>query len=300
VIVVTGAAGFIGGHLVAELRARGYHVAGVDRRPGGDHVADLTRDADVLDLLRDAEAVFHLAGAAGVRRQGPYAEATWWRDNVVATEAVLAAVHPATPVVVTSSSSVYGGAAGGTPCHEAQALRPRGGYARSKAEVERRARLRLAAAGQVAIARPFTVAGERQRPDMAIARWLDAARKGQPIRIFGSLTRRRDITDVRDVAVALAEMAARGVTGPVNVGTGVSHTLGELVAAVTATVGPAPLVVERGHRDEVAATLADTTRCRRLVGFVPHTDLQSLVRRQATAAVTTVAATVAAAVPGEP
>ena len=284
-IVVTGAAGFIGSHLVAEWRRRGANVVGVDRRPGTDVRADLADPAahgDAFDLLREADAVFHLAGAGGVRLDGPEAEVTWWRSNVETTEAVLAAVPAATPLVVASSSSVYGGTLG-RPSREGDRLRPRGGYARSKVAAECRVGMRLAAGGRAAMARPFTVAGERQRPDMALARWIPAARAGEPITVHGALDRRRDVTDVRDVAVALAEMAERDVVGPLNVGTGVSRSLGDLVAAVVAAVGPAPVVVDGVHRHDVDATLADTGRCRRLLGFVPHTDLAELVRRQAAA-----------------
>lgn len=288
-IVVTGAAGFIGGHLVRELRHRGHDVVGIDRRPGADVLADLTgpgaAPADAHDLLHEAEAVFHLAGAGGVRLDGPDAEATWWRGNVLATEAVLAAVPPATPLVVTSSSSVYGGTGRrGVPCREADPVRPRGGYARSKVEVERRVAARRRAGGRAVVARPFTVAGEGQRPDMALARWIAAARAGAPLRVHGSRARRRDVTDVRHVARALAELAARDVTGTVNLGTGVAHTLGDMVAAVAEVVAPTGVVVEPTHRDDVDATLADTARCRRVVGFVPTTDLRALVRRQAAAA----------------
>jgi UDP-glucose 4-epimerase len=285
-IVVTGAAGFIGGHLVRELRGRGHHVVGLDRRPGTDVLADLTGAGSPggLDLLRDAEAVFHLAGAGGVRLDGPDAEATWWRCNVLAAEAVLSAVPLATPLVVTSSSSVYGGtAAAGRPCRESDRLRPRGGYARSKVEVERRVAARRARGGRALVVRPFTVAGEGQRPDMALSRWIAAARAGEPLRVHGSVGRRRDVTDVRQVAIALADLAARDAAGTVNVGTGVAHTLGDMVRAVAAAVGPTGVIVEPTHRDDVDATLADTRRCRRLVGFTPVTDLQALVRRQALA-----------------
>jgi nucleoside-diphosphate-sugar epimerase len=287
---------------VQALRDRDRPVVGVDRRPGGDHVADLAdldlavRDlgdpasddvgdlcdpasGEVGDLLREADAVVHLAGASGVRRTGPDAERAWWRDNVRATDAVLAAVRPSTPLVVASSSSVYGGS-GGAPSRESDALSPRGGYARSKAAMEQRCHRRLAAGGHVAIARLFTVAGERQRPDMALARWIDAAVRSAPLDVFGSLERRRDLTDVRDAVDALLGLAHREVTGPVNVGTGTSHSLAELVAAVEAAVGPVRVRVTGAHPDEVEATLADTTRCREVLGFVPHTDLHDLVARQ--------------------
>jgi nucleoside-diphosphate-sugar epimerase len=283
VIVVTGAAGFIGRKVVDELHRRGQRVVGLDRRPGADHVADLTRDLDVLSFLREADAVIHLAGAAGVRRSGPGAEAAWWRDNVQATEAVLAATPLATPLVVASSSSVYGGSRG-KPSSETDLLRPHGGYARSKVEVEHRCAERNAMGGHVAVARPFTVAGEGQRPDMALHRWLHAARRGEPLTILGSLHRRRDVTDVRQVAFALAELAERGVTGPVNLGTGKSHSLSDLVAAVERVVRPVDVMVKAAGQSEVEATLADTARCYRLLGFVPRTNLDELVRRQARAA----------------
>ena len=284
-VVVTGAAGFIGSHLLAALRAGGVDAVGVDRRPGADVLADLTGSIDdVTDVLREADAVFHLAGCGGVRRSGPDAERTWWRDNVLATEVVLGAVPATTPLVVTSSSSVYGGTRRDRPSDERDRLRPRGGYARSKAEVERRCHARLAKGGHVAVARPFTVAGEGQRADMALAGWIRTAARGEPLPVLGSLDRRRDVTDVADVVRALLAMADRAVTGVVNVGTGVSHTLAELAAAVAAAVRPTGVVVRPASADEAEATRASTARCERLLGFRPRTDLDALVRRQARAA----------------
>jgi nucleoside-diphosphate-sugar epimerase len=193
-------------------------------------------------------------------------------------------------VVVASSSSVYGGARHGgrlRPSAEADRLQPRGGYARSKVALERRCWQRAAAGGLVAVARPFTVAGQGQRPDMAIARWLAAVRHGRPICILGGPDRTRDVTDVADVALGLVRMAEGGITGPVNLGTGVGHRLGDLAATVGAIDGHQPrLVIEPAGPAEPVATLADTRRCRRLLGFVPVTDLAALIARQAAAAPT--------------
>ena len=293
-VVVTGAAGFLGRALVAALAADGIQVVAVDRHPKADAAdvaggvgwvrADLLEGhAAVAAALRAADAVFHLAGRPGVRETGPAAEAARARDNVAATAAVLRQVPRPTPVVVASSSSVYGGAAG-RPSREDDPLRPLGGYARSKAVVESLCAARLAAGGAVTVVRPFTVAGEGQRPDMALARWIAAVRAGRPVRVLGSPDRSRDVTDVRDVVRALRLAVERGVTGPLNIGTGRPHTLADLAGAVGRALGaPAELLVEPAAAVEPAATWADTTRIRRRLGFVPVTDLDALVARQVAA-----------------
>ena len=284
-VVVTGAAGFLGRALVASLTADGIAVVAVDRRPPPDGPGVTPLRADLLDrrpavteALYCADAVFHLAGRPGVRDTGAAADAARTRDNVRATAEVLATVPPGRPLVVISSSSVYGGAAG-RPSRETDPLRPLGAYARSKAAMEL-----LCAGRPVAVLRPFTVAGEGQRPDMALARWIAAVRAGRPIRILGSPERARDVTDVRDLVRAARLAAERRVVGPLNVGTGRPRTLAELAGAVCRVLGaPAELVVRPAMAAEPVATWADTTRVDRMLGFVPVTDLDDLVARQARA-----------------
>ncbi len=274
-VVVTGSSGFVGGHVVAGLLAAGHRVVGIDRRMpsegepwGWTHMtADLSAPSDeALDALRSADAVLHLAARPGVRAVGPGVEEARHRDNVMATQQVLAAVDPGTPLVVTSSSSVYGGSVGGRPSAEGDRLRPLGGYARSKVEVERACSRRAAAGGLVTVARPFTVVGEGQRPDMALALWVAAARAGAPLRVFGSLDRRRDLTDVVDVARALRVLAERAPVGVVNLGTGRSRRLGELVEAVARTVGRSG--GRGGRRPAGARARPDVGRHRAVPGLV--------------------------------
>ena len=291
VAVVTGAAGFIGTTLVGLLAARGPVIA-IDRRPAGPSTngvrclrADLLDDDPVVTAaLGGASAVYHLAGCPDVRDPRRDAEQHRYRDNVLATAAVLARVPAEVPLVVTSSSSVYGGTVPGRPSAETDPLRPHGGYARSKLLVERLCQARLDAGGTVTVVRPFTVAGEGQRPGMALAQWIDAARAGRPLRLLGHPERSRDITDVRDVARALAELGERPVDGVVNVGTGVARTLRELAGAVAALFGTQVCtVLEPTHPAEVDHTLADVGRLRAHLGWVPVTDLDGLVARQAAA-----------------
>lgn len=287
---MTGAAGFIGGHLIAALQRCGHRVVAVDRRrvPAAAGVAvkadlALPYDEELRAVLCGADVVFHLAGSTGVRG-GAGVEAQRRRDNVDATRRLLEAVPLATPLIVASSSSVYGGTSG-RPCHEADRPRPRGGYAQSKLDVERLCAHRVSLGGHVAVARPFTVAGERQRSDMAISRWLEAARTGAVVDVYGGLDRTRDITDVRAVVEGLVRMASRGVRATVNLGTGQAVRLRDILDAVGEATGTRPRIrVRPVGADEPPHTLADTSRCQQLLGFTPTTDLNAVVRRQAAAA----------------
>jgi len=292
--VVTGAAGFIGRTLVSALRTAGERVIAIDREPQAAQpgvqaiTADLLGgDPAVLAALAEADAVFHLAGCPGVRDETPGIAMRRYRDNVLATAFVTAAVPLRTPLVVTSSSSVYGGARHGRPSRERDRLHPRGGYAESKLLVERICESRIEAGGIATVARPFTVAGEGQRPDMALARWIAAVRADRVLVVFGSRSHSRDITDVRQVADALIALAARGHRGPVNVGTGAGHTLAALVAAIAEALDrDVEVVVGPAQPAEVADTRADTRLLSRLIGWAPETDLSALVRRQIAATVT--------------
>ena len=290
-VVVTGAAGFIGRHVIATLVDRGVTVVGIDRHPWlpsyGEHrVTDDLADPSpaTLRALRQADGIIHLAGRPGVRERG--VELARRRDNVVAGQVVLDSAPAHIPVVVASSSSVYGGTrAPGRASREDDELAPQGGYARSKAALEELCHRRAERGGRVAIARPFTVAGEGQRPDMAFSRWIDAALRGLPLTLFGSPENRRDITDVHDVAEGFVRMLERDVQATINLGSGTSHRLTDLIQTVAGVLGSSVAVAtEPAHPAEVTATLADTTRCRQLLGLVPTCDLPALIGRQVEAA----------------
>ncbi|MFE0154017.1 NAD-dependent epimerase/dehydratase family protein [Nonomuraea sp. NPDC059007] len=280
-VVVTGSAGFIGRALTEALLAAGRRVIGVDRRtqaarPGLTALtADLLDDDDLVGAaLAAADAVYHLAGCPGVRGDDRGLARRRHRDNVLAGARVLAAVPRGVPLMITSSSSVYGGARHGRPSHETDQPRPAGGYARSKLALEH-----LCAGRPVTVVRPFTVAGEGQRPDMALSLWLAAAARGRPLRVLGSLERTRDVTDVRQAAQAM--IALTGVPGVVNIGTGRGRTLRELAGAVAEVTGAeVRYAIEPAPPVEPGDSLADTRRLRALTGWTPETDLLDVVRRQ--------------------
>ena len=288
-VVVTGAAGFVGSAVVSHLLERDEPVLAIDRRPvvrpGVAAVyADLCDgDPAVQAALRAAESVIHLAGCPGVRDRAPDVERRRRRDNVEAIRALLAATPTDVPVVVASSSSVYGGARYGRASRESDPCHPVGGYAASKIWAERLCAARVDAGAPLVVARPFTVIGEGQRPDMALSRWIAAARQWRPLRVLGSLDRTRDFTDVRDVARALA--ALRGASGVVNIGAGSPHRLRDAVDAVGTVLGAEPVVeVVPAAPEEVPDTWADPSRLAELTGIVPVTDLVDAVARIADAA----------------
>ncbi len=292
--VVTGSAGFIGAQVVRELSGREADVVGLDRRypaedlPGRHLAVELTGSTHrsiVADVLREADVVFHLAGRGGVRDGGPEVALARRRDNAGAAANVLALTGLDVPLVVTSSSSVYGGARRTRrgklrPSREDDLLLPLGDYARSKVAVENQCAIRADRGGAVVVARPFTVTGPGQRPDMAVARWLTAALEGTPIEVLGSLERSRDVTDVRDVARVLVDLVHQP-HGVVNVGTGSSVHLRDLLGAVVEEAGR-PVAIETGQApaEDPDATLADTTRLAARVGWVPVTDIRAVVRDQ--------------------
>jgi nucleoside-diphosphate-sugar epimerase len=292
-VVVTGGAGFIGSHLVAGLAELDNSVVAIDRRDRdllGTPllVADLAKtdlDAAAADVLRSAEVVFHLAASPGVRTTGPEVARRRHFDNVVAGRNVVRLVRPSAHLIVTSSSSVYGGARRSQgsvrACRETDPLRPIGGYARSKVGLERICDRRIATGGMTTIVRPFTVAGPRQRPDMALARWIEDVQAGRPITVLGAPDRTRDVTDVDDVVGGLIAIAGSPATGTFNLGSGRGRTLGEMAAAVFAAVGrTVPIHVKPASRQEVTDTLADLTRARAALGYAPNTDLNGIVRRE--------------------
>ena len=289
--LVTGSSGFIGSCLVDELLFAGAEVTGVDRRPRpGDPARFVPMDlaeANCLPELRKwagwAEVVFHLAGEVGIRNRAPDIARRRRRNIIEAARMVIAASPPRRLLVAVSSSSVYGGAQteGGRviACREGDRPAPVGEYARCKLEMER---LFLRSGRPVAIARPFTVIGEGQRPDMALSLWMEAVRSGRPLRVLGSLERTRDVTDVRLVAAALTRIAQTGETGVFNLGGGRGRTLREMTEAVFSALGAAaPVIVEPAPPEEAVHTLADAARAARTLGVDMTTDLEEAARRQA-------------------
>jgi len=302
-ILVTGAAGFIGSHLVERLLDDRLEVLGVDcftdyyaraikernleafrRRAGFEFVeVDLAR-ADLEPIFRGVSGVCHLAAQAGVRSSWGRQFETYVDCNIVATQRLLeAAVEaPIDAFVYASSSSVYGDT-DDLPMREESVTRPVSPYGVTKLAAEHMAMLYHRNYGVPAVAlRYFTVFGPRQRPDMAFFRFLRAALTGGGVRVFGDGGQTRDFTFVGDVVEATRLALFKGVSGEVlNVGGGNRVTLNEAIDLVEQVAGEG---IERSYEDvqrgDVADTLADARKAERLLGFVPSVDLADGLERE--------------------
>ena len=269
-------------------------MVGVDRRrvrgPAGLQVtmdlADRRNLAELARWARWADVVFHLAARPGIRSHSPRIDLLRHRDIIVTTEHLMAVVPDRTHVILASSSSVYGDAARRNGVHrasrETDPTRPISRYGHFKASMERLAQQYRRPEDGLAIARPFTVIGEGQRPDMALSIWIEAVRRGDPVLVFGGLDRARDVTDVGKVVEGLTAMADRRFCGTVNLGAGRPRSLGEMVHAVFSATGrETPVKVVRADPQEVKVTCADPTRASVDLGVDLTTGLRTATIRQA-------------------
>jgi UDP-glucose 4-epimerase len=163
------------------------------------------------------------------------------------------------------------------PMREDAATRPYSPYGVTKLAGEHMVRLYHRNFGVPTVSvRYFTVYGPRQRPDMAIQRFLLAARDGTPIRVFGDGSQSRDFTYVADIVEGTRRAAETGEPGAVyNIGGGSRVTLSELIDMIGVVSG-ASLQVQRepGKPGDVRSTEADGRLAREVLDFIPETSLE--------------------------
>ena len=306
-IVVTGAAGFIGSHLVEALLDRGDDVVGVDNfdpfypraakeenlaaaaaRSGFRFVELDIRERDRLASLLDAgTVVVHLAARAGVR-QSVADPAGYAAVNVGGTAAVLEAMRAAgaTRLVFASSSSVYGA---DTPLpfrEDAAAMTPVSPYGATKraAELLIQALAPLARL-RVASLRLFTVFGPRQRPDLAMHAFARRMIDGEPITLYGE-GQSRDYTFVADAVAGIVSAvdwtagAAAGTVEHLNLGANQPVTLDVMVAELARALGVTPRI-ERAPMQpgDVRRTAADPARAAAVLHYAARTSFADGIER---------------------
>jgi nucleoside-diphosphate-sugar epimerase len=292
--LVTGAAGFIGSHLVEALLARGDDVVAIDSFTDYYDTALKEENAEAFEVARldvaedtlpveGVDGVFHLAAQPGVRPSFEQLD-VYLRQNVLGTQRVFEQ-SPAR-VVYASSSSVYGDAES-YPTPESARPSPISPYGITKLACEYLAR---AHDGDTVGLRYFTVYGPRQRPDMAFARLVETALEGREFELYGDAS--RSFTYVADVVAATIAAMERGTTGAIyNVGGGEEATMHEAIG-VLERVSRRRLDVRAkpAARGDAKRTAADVSLIASELGWAPTTRLEDGLAAQWSWAVDRVAA----------
>ena len=306
-ILLTGCAGFIGSHTLDRLLADGHRVIGVDNFDPFYGVAvkraNLAPHADSenfdlvegdladpttyrkLDFLGagGGDAVIHLAAKAGVR---PSIEdpAGYQRANVVGTQHLLefARSNGIRQFVFGSSSSVYGVHPDVPWREEIAGLRPISPYAATKLSCELLGHVYTHLYGVRFLAlRFFTVYGPRQRPDLAINKFVRLIEGGEPIPVFGDGSTRRDYTYVADIVDGILAALRYDATDYEVINLGNDHTvsLSGMIATIERVVGKPATIDRRPEQPgDVPQTWADITKARKLLGYAPKTTFEEGVR----------------------
>jgi UDP-glucuronate 4-epimerase len=306
-VLVTGAAGFIGSHLVEALSRQGDEVIGIDnfdpfypramkernlaemgKLPGFTfHELDLLDAAALQRHLTPDTVVAHLAAKAGVRPSlaDPVGYA---RVNVAGTAALAEAARGAgvSRILFGSSSSVYGDSTPVPFREDAVAMEPVSPYAATKRAAELLLRSVAPVYGfRVASLRFFTVYGPRQRPDLAIHAFTRQMIERRTLTLFGDGTQARDYTYCDDVvagvlaALRWTERAPMGVEH-FNLGGNRSVPTGAMVDEISAALGLIPKIEWAPMQPgDVQRTAADLTKSGAMLGYAPRTPFPEGIRR---------------------
>jgi NAD dependent epimerase/dehydratase len=306
-VAVTGAEGFIGSHLVEELVRRGHRVRAMalynmwssagwldtlppDMRAEVEVVFGDVRDpASALELVEDAEVVYHLAAIGSV----PYSyrvPRTFIENNSMGTLNVLDAVRACrTPRLVHTSTSETYGTARTVPISESHPLQAQSPYAASKIAGDKLAESYYLSFGvPVVTLRPFNTFGPRQSTRAVIPQIITQLAAGARQVKLGALAPTRDFCYVTDTVAAFITVGtapASAAVGEVfNCGPGDDVSIGELAAEIVSLMGAAADIVEDAQRlrpkeSEVMRLVCDAAKLRDRTGWRPEVTRREGLRR---------------------
>jgi GDP-4-dehydro-6-deoxy-D-mannose reductase len=282
--LITGASGFVGGHLGRHLSAAGDEVAELDRHTGVD-ILDLDPLVAEMNRVRP-DVVYHLAAWSHIGRSWS-APAEVFRVNAEGTLNVLLAAGRvgAGRVLVVSSADIYGPAAESEmPLTEESPLRPASPYGVSKAAADLLGlQAWLGNKLEVVRIRAFNHHGPGQLPRFVTASLAESIARneveGGSVLPVGSLSTRRDFTDVRDVVRAYRKLAEHGEPGEAyNVCSGVDVSVSEIADRLIG-MAARPMRLEfdpaRARPVDVPVLRGDNSKLRAATGWAPEIPLDT-------------------------
>ena len=298
-VLVTGADGFIGSHLVEVLLERGCDIRAfvyynsfnswgwLDTLPPEKlksldvFAGDIRDPSGVAQAMKDCDVVFHLAALIAIPFSY-HSPDSYVDTNIKGTLNVLQAArqHGTERVLVTSTSEVYG-TAKYAPIDEKHPFQGQSPYSATKIGADRLAESFFRSFGTpIVIVRPFNTYGPRQSARAVIPTVITQLLSGQTELRLGSLTPTRDFNYVKDTVqgfVALAESDA-AIGEEVNIATGEEHSIGDVANVLIAELNPAARIVTdevrlRPDASEVFRLIGDNAKITSLTSWLPSYSL---------------------------
>jgi UDP-glucose 4-epimerase len=292
-VLVTGGLGFIGSHLVKELRFLGKDVTIADnfdtalhKAPKGTRLikADIRNLEEIAAAVKGAELVFHVVANSNgsISVENPRYD---FETNSLGTLNVLEAAYKAgvTRIIYVSSASVYG-IPRQFPMNEEHPTRPFVPYGSSKLSGELWSLSFFHAKGlPVVMARPFCVYGVGENPKIAlveVSRFIRWHLNDQPIQIVGDMKRKtRDFVNVKDLVQGFLIIADKAEAGEVfNVGSGEEISMKQLVSVIGKVTGRTPRVHEIPEITQDTYRLVGDISKLKSLGYKPTVSLEEGIR----------------------
>jgi dTDP-glucose 4,6-dehydratase len=302
-ILVTGAGGFIGSHLVESLVERGYSVRAFVRynsradkgwlekseyKDDLEIVAGDIRDYDqTSNCVKGCDTIFHLAALIGI----PYSYFTplaYIRTNILGTYNILEAAksYKVANIVITSTSETYG-TARYVPIEESHPKIGQSPYAATKLAADQLALSYHMAFGlPVKVARPFNTYGPRQSARAIIPTIIIQLLAGSKQIRLGSLFPTRDLVFVKDTVGGLIKIAAsdKAIGEEINIATQTEISIGDLASKIITMVGSDATIVNderriRPEKGEVRQLLGSNEKLKKITGWNPAYELTNGLRQ---------------------
>lgn len=304
-ILITGGAGFIGSHLIGELLDLNHNVICIDnysanyllqikekniyeyfKKPNFNFFEiDICDKESVAKIFREnkIDIVIHLAAKTGVRASfdDPFG---YIKTNIVGTINLLNAIkkNNVKKIIFASSSSVYGNLQEEKFSEDSEILEPISPYAYTKLACEKILyKYSHTYNFQVICLRFFTVFGPRQRPDLAIRKFVEFIKQDKPIPVYGNGDTIRDYTYITDITAGVISAIDYNKTQYeiINLASGSPKTLLETIGVIEDCLNKKAIIVNLPmQKGDVNRTFADIKKAKELLNYMPKTDFKKGIK----------------------